>query len=92
MNSFGTYTIDFRGADISNSQDFNHTLPDKLKNAISAKRPVFYANFMIGEEHHDAMQVSIEKTGNGYNVVSNSFSITIEIAADYISGYIFFVG
>ena len=92
MNSFGAYTIDFRGVDISHLDDFKYTLPEKLKNAISAKRPVFYANFMIGEEHYDAMQVSIEKTGNGYNVVSNSFSITIEIVADYINGYIFFVG
>lgn len=92
MNSFGTYTIDFRGADISSSADFKYTLPDKLENAISAKRPVFYANFMIGDEHYDAMQVSIERVSGGYNVVSNSFSISIEIAADYISGYIFFVG
>lgn len=92
MNSFGTYTIDFRGADISAFTDFKYTLPDKLKNAISAKRPVFYANFMIGDEHYDAMQVSIERVSGGYNVVSNSFSISIEITADYISGYIFFVG
>lgn len=92
MNSFGTYTIDFRGADISDSDDFKYTLPEKLKNAISAKRPVFYANFMIGDEYHDAMQVSIERTANGYDVVSNSFSISITINADYIYGYIFFVG
>lgn len=92
MNSFGTYSIDFRGADISSSQSFKRTLPEKLKNAISAKRPVFYVDFMIGEEHHDAMQVSIEKTADGYNVVSNNFSITITVVADYIDGYIFFVG
>lgn len=92
MNSFGTYTIDFKGADISASTDFKYTLPDKLKNAISAKRPVFYANFMIGDEHYDAMQVSIERTANGYNVVSNSFSISITMTGGVINGYIFFVG
>lgn len=92
MNSFGTYTIDFRGADISSSTDFRTTLPEKLKNAISAKRPVFYVNFMIGNEYYDAMQVSVESTSNGYDIVSNSFSITITISAGSINSYTFFVG
>lgn len=92
MNSFGTYTIDFKGADISDSDDFKFTLPEKLRNAISAKRPVFYANFVFGGEYYDAMQVSIEKIANGYNVVSNNFSITIVVSGDYIFSYIFFVG
>lgn len=92
MNSFGTYTIDFRGADISHSDDFKYTLPEKLKNAISAKRPVFYANFIFGGEYYDAMQVTVEKTYNGYNVVSNAFSIMITVVADSIFSYVFFVG